>query len=413
MSEPRPTLLRAVLTLMAGGALAQALPLLLGPLLTRLYAPAQFGIYHLFAAVAANLAVVACARYEHALPLARDDDEARALAALCRWLLLAAIAVSALLAGIWALSLGQLWPLWLPAAVGTFGLLSLATLFAMRARRFGALAGSRVLQHGGGAALQAAAGAAGAGVWGLIAAPVVAALAAAALLRPPWSAGWRLPRRALGAVARRYRDFPLLNTPHAFMGALQDTVAVALIAAWQGPAAAGFWGLALRYLKAPATLVGGAVSQALYPALAAGDGASAAGRAEVRRVMRALAWVALPLVLALWLFAPAAFAAAFGEPWREAGELARALALYIGVHFVASPLSVVTMAWGAQAWALKLSLVGQALFIAALVAGLALGGLNGAGWAVSAAMTLYFGWFFWKLATWSVGASPQPVHVAP
>ncbi len=194
----------------------------------------------------------------------------------------------------------------------------------------------------------------------------------------------------------------MLNTPHAFLGALQDTLAVALIAATQGPAAAGFWGLALRYLKAPATLVGGAVSQALYPALAADGGATAQGRASVRRVMRMLALLALPLVLALWLFAPAAFAAAFGEPWREAGELARALALYIGVHFVASPLSVATMAWGAQAWALKLSLVGQALFVAALAVGLWVDGLNGAGWAVSAVMALYFGWFFWKLATWAV-----------
>ena len=175
---------------------------------------------------------------------------------------------------------------------------------------------------------------------------------------------------------------------------------MALIAAWQGPAAAGFWGLALRYLKAPATLVGGAVSQALYPALAQGGAVTEQGRSDVRRVMRTLALMALPLVLVLWLFAPAAFAAAFGEPWREAGDLARALALYIGVHFVASPLSVVTMAWGAQAWALRLSLVGQALFIAALASGLALGGLNAAGWAVSAAMCVYFGWFFWKLATW-------------
>ena len=188
------------------------------------------------------------------------------------------------------------------------------------------------------------------------------------------------------------------------MGALQDTLAVALIAAWQGPAAAGFWGLSLRYLKAPATLVGGAVSQALYPPLAAAGTATVQGRASVRRVMRTLALLALPLVLALWLAAPAAFAAAFGEAWREAGELSRALALYVGVHFVASPLSVATMAWGAQAWALKLSLVGQALFVAALAAGLAWGGLNAAGWAVSAVMALYFGWFFWKLATWEVAA---------
>ncbi len=401
--EARP-LLRATLTLMAGGALAQVLPLLLGPLLTRLYTPAQFGLYHLFAAVAANVAVIACLRYEHALPLAQGDDEAHALALLCRWILLGVTAASALAAAAWATAISALWPLWLPAAVGALGLLSLATLAAMRARRFAALAASRVLQHGGGAALQAAAGVAGSGLTGLIAAPIAAALAAAAWLGPQLGRGWRLPRATLAAVARRHRAFPLLNTPHAFMGALQDTLALALIAAVQGPAAAGFWGLALRYLKAPATLVGGAVSQALYPALAAGGTASAAGRRAVRRLMRTLVLLALPLVGLLWLAAPAAFAWAFGAAWREAGELARALALYIGLHFVAAPLSVVSMAWGAQAWALRLALVGQGLFIAALACGLLFGGLNAAGWAVSTAMAAYFGWFFWKLATWPVPA---------
>ncbi len=133
---PVTPLLRATLTLMAGGALAQALPLLLGPLLTRLYTPSQFGLYHLFAAVAANLAVVACARYEHALPLANDEAEAQALHALCRWILLGAVGVSSLAAVGWALAIDAVWPLWLPAAVGALGLVSLATLWAMRAQRF-------------------------------------------------------------------------------------------------------------------------------------------------------------------------------------------------------------------------------------------------------------------------------------
>ena len=102
----------------------------------------------------------------------------------------------------------------------------------------------------------------------------------------------------------------------------------------------------------------------------------------------------------LWAFAPWAFEQAFGTAWREAGDLARALALYIGVHFIASPLAVVTMAWNAQAWALKLALVGQAIFLAALAAGLWWRGLQGAGWSVSLVMALYFGWYFWRLATW-------------
>ena len=431
-------MLRAILTLLAGGALAQALPLLLGPWLTRLYSPEDFGLYHLFAAVAANVAVVACARYEFALPLASGDDEAEALRALCLRLLAASVLISACAGLGWALWAGTLWPLWLPAAVGALGLVSLATLNATRAQSFRRLAIARVVQHGGGALAQGLAGLVQAGVAGLIVAPIAASLAAVAAL------GWPGPARAARArwqaVARAHRSFPLLNTPHAFLGALQDTLAVALVAGSLGPAAAGAWGLALRYLKAPATLVGGAVAQVLYPRLAAlSAGAHAAtpaaagvqrsahdageqadhhgrpppctaeGRALVLRTMALLALLAAPLVAALWCLGPLLFAWAFGPAWAEAGELARALALYIGLHFVASPLGVVTMAWQAQAWALRLALVGQLVFVAALAAGLAWGGLAGAGWAVSGAMALVFGWYFIRLATWPLAPAAGPV----
>lgn len=409
----RAGLVHAVLVLLAGGAAAQALPLLLGPWITRLYSPAEYGVYQLFAVVAANLAVVACARYEFALPMARDDAEALALRALCLRLLGASTALCAVGGGAWALASGALWPLWLPVAVAVLGAVSLGTLLATRAERFRGLAWARLLQFGGGAVLQVVAGLVQAGVAGLIIAPTLAALAALKALGAPGLP--RTPAVSAGhaaedgtdwrGAARRYRDYPLLNTPHAFLGALQDTLAVALVTAQLGPAAAGAWGLALRYLKAPATLVGGAVSQALYPRLAQA-GRTIAGRHLVRRAMGLLALLATPLVIGLWWGAPPLFAWAFGPEWREAGELAGALAVYVGGHFVASPLGVVTLAWDAQAWALKLALVGQALFIGALAGGLAWGGLQGAGWAVSAAMALYFGWYFFKLATWPVEALP-------
>lgn len=404
-------LLRAALTLLAGGALAQVLPLLLGPWLTRLYSPEAFGAFHLFAAVAINLSVIACARYEFALPLATEAAQADGLRRLCLRLLAGTTVLSSVGGLAWALASDHGGALWLGPAVGVGGALSLATLWATRRQRFRALAVARVLQYGGASLAQVAAGLLQGGVQGLIAGPVLAqALAVGWLIRrsdapapvPP-GAAQVTPR--LREVAWRWREFPLLNTPHAFLGALQDTVTLALVAATLGPAAAGFWGLALRYLKAPASLVGAAVSQALYPKLAeagasTGTGPTRAARAAVRRVMGLLALVALPLVVALWVGGPWAFERLFGPDWREAGVLARALAVYIGLHFVASPLAVVTMAWDAQAWALRLALAGQVLFVAALGLGLYLGGLAGAGWAVSVAMGGYFGWYFWCLATW-------------
>lgn len=405
-------MLRATITLLTGGALAQIVPLLLGPLLARLFSPEAFGLFTAFATVAASVAVVACARYEYALPLARDDAEAAALLALALRIGLGVALLSAPLA--WALHAAGYLPLaWaLPPVVAATGLLQLLMMWRNRAQAYGALAVSRFVQYGVAALLQLGLGlllwrgvAAGAGAaWALVAGQLMAVLLAAALLARPapaggWRAAWRMPGDALRAVARRHRDFPLLNTPHAFLGTLQDALAVALLIAWSGEAAAGFWGLALRYLKAPATLVGTAVSQALYPRLTQSPDARQAQRA-VRRVMALLGALALALVALLMMAGPWLFATVFGPGWRDAGELARALAPYIGAHFVAAPLAVVTMAWQGQRWAFRLALVGQAVFLLCLAWGLWTGGLLRGAWAVSAGMTVYFGYYFWRLAHW-------------
>jgi O-antigen/teichoic acid export membrane protein len=405
------SLWRATLTLLAGGAIAQALPLLLGPWLTRLYSPDDWGRFALFSAVAANLAVIACARYEYALPLAVDDAEARELMALCLHLLVGVTLLSVVLAAalIALNALPHAW--WLPLAVASSGAAQWLTLWATRAQRFKSLSAGRITQFGGAAVLQVVGGLAQAGTAGLIGAVVAANSAALIWLRSPapaagWWALWRVSGPAMRDVARKHRSFPLFNTPHTFANALGDTLTIALLVIFTGEAAAGFWGLCMRYLKAPATLVGGALSQALYPRLVAAASPDEA-RATVRRAMAALACIALPLVLLLLFAGPWLFEQAFGARWREAGELARALAPYIGMHFIASPLAVVTMAWDAQAWALRLALVGQAVFLAALALGLYFGGLLGGAWAVSAATLLYFGWYFRALATWQ----PKAAHV--
>ncbi len=422
-------LFRATLTLLAGGALAQLAPLLLGPVLTRLFTPEAFGALTAFTTVSATVAVVACARYEFALPMARQVAEARILLLLCLRIL--ALVTLASLPVAWALAHWQHLPLpgLLPLAVAAAGLLQLLILWNNRAECFRALAVSRVVQYAGGALLQVALGAwlwrqaqqaAGVGqAWALIIAPVAAAaLACLPLLRPAPAGGWlaalrfALPdeRNAMREAARKYKDFPLLNTPHAFLGTLQDALAVALLMGLSGQAAAGFWGLALRYLKAPATLVGGAVSQALYPRLANAQPADA--QRAVRQIMALLGAMAVALMLVLMSAGPWLFLRIFGAQWREAGELARALAPYIAAHFVAAPLAVVTMAWQAQRWAFRWALVGQFAFVAALGLGLRWGGLIAGAWAVSAAMVVYFGIYFWRLAFWRDIPHPEPHSAA-
>ena len=55
-------MLRATFTLLTGGALAQLVPLLLGPVLARLFSPEAFGLFAAFAVSGGGGGVVACAR---------------------------------------------------------------------------------------------------------------------------------------------------------------------------------------------------------------------------------------------------------------------------------------------------------------------------------------------------------------
>ncbi|NBU87738.1 MAG: polysaccharide biosynthesis protein [Betaproteobacteria bacterium] len=400
----RDGFVRATLTLLAGGALAQAIPLALGPWLSRLYSPESWGTFATFMAIATNVAVVACGRFEMALPLARDEAQAKGLMALSVRLMLMVAAAAFVLGLFLAQTPLADQALVLPLAVVALASASCLTLWATRAQRFRSLAVGRLVQYGGAAVVQVVLGLAGVGVMGLVAGPIVAAaLACVWLCVPPpsggWASVWQVPWAQCQRLAREYKEFPLFNTPHAFAGALQDTLTVALLMAWSGDAAAGFWGLAIRYLKAPATLIGSAVSQVLYPQLAHATPDQA--QRAVRRTMAALAGLAAPLVLGLMWVGPELFAWAFGERWREAGRLAVALAPYIGMHFIASPLAVVTLAGEAQAWALKVAVVGQAVFLSALAVGLWWGGLIAAGWCVSAAMVVYFGLYFRALSQWT------------
>lgn len=433
MTVARPGgLWRASLTLLMGGAAAQLVPLLLGPLITRLYSPQAMGVFTSFTAWSATLAVLACLRYDFALPMVRRDGHAADLFALCLRLL----AVSSLLTGGLAIALSRHgdWPLaaWLPLAVLAAAAVQLLVMWATRAQRYRAMAWSRLVQYGGAAVLQVLLGA---WLWqraergeavpvseaalALVVAVIVACgLASLPLLGARPAGGWlggqwpgAVRRGRLKALAVAYKDFPLYNTPNAFAGALQDALAVALILACTGEAAAGFWGLALRYLKAPAGLVGQAVSQAVYPQLVRAEAVQ--GQRLVRQLMAVLGGLALVLMAVLLLLGPWLFETVFGARWREAGELARALAPYIAAHFVAAPLAVVTMAWQAQAWALRYALWGQLAFVLALWAGLSWHGLLGGAWAVSAAMSVYFGFYFYRLATWRRVPDPKSASASP
>ena len=67
---------RNVLTLVTGITIAQAIPIAISPILTRIYTAEDFGVFALYMSVASLLAVVATSSYEHAIILPKKDEDA-------------------------------------------------------------------------------------------------------------------------------------------------------------------------------------------------------------------------------------------------------------------------------------------------------------------------------------------------
>ena len=79
---PQSTYARNVITLMTGTAFAQALPIAVSPILTRLYTPAEFGVFAMYMAIASILGVLVTGRYELAILIPKQDRDAIHIAAL-------------------------------------------------------------------------------------------------------------------------------------------------------------------------------------------------------------------------------------------------------------------------------------------------------------------------------------------
>src|SRR5439155_20814770 len=145
---------RSVLTLMTGTTIANLIPVLLSPVLTRLYAPAEFGLFAVYGRIAALLAVLATGRYEMAIVLPAEDDDAFHLLGLSLlvvglMIVVATVAVIAFhspLLGILRSPGLSSWLYLLPLGVLLAGAIQALTVWLNRKRAYPRIAQSRILQ---------------------------------------------------------------------------------------------------------------------------------------------------------------------------------------------------------------------------------------------------------------------------
>jgi len=346
---PNKPFARSVVVLMGGTAGSQIILVLAAPILTRVYSPEDFGLLAVYMGLLALVAVISSLRYELAIPLPVDDDEAANVAMLCLLLVVTITMLTALLVGLMGSALAAalgvptlaryLWLL--PLGVLLTGAYSVFNYWAVRTKRFSSIAGTKLRQALITIAIQLASFKLG-GIGLLLGQVAGQGVGTTRLGRSALaSAGFR--HVSLGGVAKaakRYRHFPIFSTWEGLFNTAGLQLPPLMFAALFSAGAAGLYALAHRVLTLPMSLIGGAVGQVFFANAADAHRAGKLGPL-VAQLHAKLAHIGMPPALILFLLGPDLFALVFGEDWRTAGEFARWMSPWVYLVFVYSPLSTI------------------------------------------------------------------------
>ncbi|MHC8367859.1 oligosaccharide flippase family protein [Pseudomonas sp. ZT5P21] len=383
---PQSAYARNVITLMTGTSIAQAIPIAVSPILTRIYSPEQFGLFALFMAVVSIAGVLVTGRYEQAILLPRQDRDAMQVVALsvllsvvlsC-FLLIIVVFFNSSIVDFFGNSDLAPWLYWVPFSIMLTGVYQSLNYWSNRKSQYKRLAISRTLQSGCSSGGQLAGGAAGAGtgglVWGQLAGQLLSMLVLARMI---WYEDRKfinsISRRRILVLAKKYINFPkFLIVAHGFNTA-SSQMPVMLLGALFNASSAGFYTLTQRVLGAPITLVSGALGdvfrqEASHAYIHNGN----CRDVYLRTLLRLVVISVLPFTV-FYFIAPEFFSWVFGSQWSVAGEYARILTPMFFLRFVVSPLSSVFMVAEAQ----RLDLVWQIMLFVMVVVALFFGYLLG------------------------------------
>lgn len=326
---------RGAITLVGGASLGQAIVVLSSPILTRLYLPSEFGAFAVALSIMSVLITIACLRYEFAIPLPKDDQEAANVLALSVLMtILTSVMAGAFLivAGSWfvdVLGAPALGPFVLLFAVGQCagGIVSVFTMWAIRTGAYAEIAANRLTQSGALVTAQVGLGLAGAGAPGLLVGAVAGYLAGSTRLgRAAWRTHAPFFRRVswtgIVTAAKRYRRFPIFSSWSALINTLGEQVPLVVFVAVYGTAVGGEFALAQRVVALPVSLVAGAVGQA-YFSEAARRTREDPGTLEAFFIAttRRMTTIAIAPAIALAILAPILAGPIFGDAWTAAGPM--------------------------------------------------------------------------------------------
>ena len=381
---------RNVGKLLSANIIAQAIGILIYPVLTRMYAPADFGLLNLFLSIGGILSLLATSEYQSAVLLPSRSDEAAGIARVglrvtVLWMLLIALSVP------FAQPIARLFNApeltsyyWmLVPYVGILGGWTIYNAWLTRYRAFGRISAYQLNQSATGVVTKLLFGWLGWLRSGLILSSVLAPLIALGTSigrsRDIFKALWQPCSAPPRELANKYRRFPLFSMPRSLVNNLSGNLPALLLTPYFGLNEMGFFAMAMTLAFRPISMITSSLHQVLFERVAQAIRENQSIWQKLKRSWLQLAAAVIPGMGILAWVMPWLVRVLLGAGWEETATLIHYMMPWLTCIFLVAPFAFISEVFGRQKLFLAIEIVYLALRIAAMLIGI---GMNDFEWAV-------------------------------
>jgi O-antigen/teichoic acid export membrane protein len=364
----RDSFVYKVFTLITGIGVSQVIPIVFSPVLTRLYTPEDFGSLAFFMASSSIGAIVSTGRYELAIMLPKDSEEALNLLIVTIFL---SLSISILIFIILFLFGNNFlcflnYPLtfstvlFIPLGIFTSGCFQGLNFWLNRNSEFSSISKYRVFQASTIVAFSLILSFFKEIEEGLIFSFLIGMFLSVLPIINIIRKNKKLISvdKALN-VSKKYSNYPKLLMPTGLFDTIAMQAPIFFITKFFSKIVTGAYSLAFRMVSAPISVISGAFGQVFYNQIVSEVKKGENTSFIIFKTAKQLTFISLALFLPMFFFGQEIFVILFGANWSDAGRYVEIISFAMMIRFIVSPLSTTFLATNS----LRLGAFWQALYM--------------------------------------------------
>lgn len=382
-SERGSDFITNVIKLASGTAFIQLLSILASPIITRLYGPEAYGISALFASITGILVVITCLRYEPAIMISKDKEEAANLLGISLLLVI----ITCILTAPFFLLKNQyisyflnspdlsiyLWMV--PILLFLRGLFLAMSYWSSRTKRFGSISIARMTNSFATTVTQLAFGSLGyISAGSLISASLFGSMLSTFMIGLQiWRADHKFLKANLKSnnmryVLWRYKKFPIVDSWSALINALSWQMPVLLLSFFFSSKIVGFYALGFNTIQLPISILGSAIVPVFFQRAVEAKREGTLDNFLEHFFRISIAFSMFPFLI-LAIIGEDLFIVVFGNDWSEAGIYAQMMSIWAIPWLISTPLSTMFSIFEKQELNFKFNIINLAIRFSAIYIG--------------------------------------------